>query len=156
MRFHQNSENQGMPVIDLVPMLTVMLGVLSYFVVVSASMSTDESLQVDLPPESSSPAPKANSVPFIVQMDASGQPLLNGEPVSPDVLANQVQTYLAQNKESTVYLVPSHDLPYEQVMNFLGDMRTVGGDRVSLALEEIPASQPAETNNATDATTPDN
>ncbi len=156
MRFQQKSEDNDMPVIDLVPMLTVMLGVLSYFVVVSASISSDESLQVDLPPASSSPTPGANPAPFIVQMDASGQPLLNNEPVSADVLAARVKSYLAQNKDSTVYLVPSHDLPYEQVMRFLGDMRTVGGDRVSLALEEIPSPQPAEASNATDATVSDN
>jgi biopolymer transport protein ExbD len=156
MRFRRNSEDNDMPAIDLVPMLTVMLGVLSYFVVTSASISNEASLQVNLPPEASSSAPEANPEPFIVQMDASGQPLLNSEPISREALASRVQAYLAQNQNSTVYLIPSRDLPYEQVMQFLGSMRDVGGDRISLALEDIPADMPAaapaNANSATDPT----
>lgn len=147
MRFQKDSEHDGMPTIDLVPMLTVMLGVLSYFVVTSASISNEAALQVNLPPEQSNPAAGVIPEPFIVQMDASGQPSLNGEPIDSEALSAQVQTYLAQNKASTVYLVPSHELPYEQVMQFLGDMRAVGGDRVSLALEDVPAQTPANAPN---------
>jgi biopolymer transport protein ExbD len=154
MRFQQDSEHDGMPTIDLVPMLTVMLGVLSYFVVTSASMSNEAALQVNLPPEQSNPAAGVIPEPFIVQMDASGQPSLNGEPIDSEALSTRIQAYLAQNKDSTVYLVPSHELPYEQVMQFLGDMRTMGGDRVSLALEDVPARPDAQT--PANATNPDN
>ena len=69
-------------------------------------------------------------------MDATGRQLLNGEPVAPDQLSASVQAYLSQNKENIVYLVPDRQLSYEQVTRFLGDMRAVGGDRVSLALED--------------------
>jgi biopolymer transport protein ExbD len=149
MRFQQDSDNDGMPTIDLVPMLTVMLGVLSYFVVTSASISNEAALQVNLPPEQSNPAGVIPE-PFIVQMNASGQPSLNGEPIDAKALSARVQTYLAQNKDSTVYLVPSHELPYEQVMQFLGEMRAVGGDRVSLALEDVP-DVPAQPSSQTPA-----
>jgi biopolymer transport protein ExbD len=162
MRFQPDSENDGMPVIDLVPMLTVMLGVLSYFVVTSASAGNDPALQVDLPPEQSNSAAGIIPEPFVVKMDASGQPSLNGEPMTSKALSGRVQTYLTQNKDSTVYLVPSQELPYEKVMQFLGEMRTVGGDRVSLALEDLPvqpSGQPSTQPSAqppANATAPDN
>ncbi|MGC1306241.1 MAG: biopolymer transporter ExbD, partial [Phormidesmis sp.] len=124
--------------IDLIPMLTVMMGVLAFFVVVSVSLGSEQLIQVDLPPEETeeTPVPETVQEPFIVEMDASGQQLLNGQAVEGDQLSAAVQAYLARNADSIVYLVPSRELPYEQVMQFLGDMRTVGGDRVSLALED--------------------
>ena len=136
MRFRQ-SEDNGIPPIDLIPMLTVMMGVLAFFVVISVSLGSEELIQVDLPAEETEETPVADTVqdPFIVEMDASGQQLLNGAPIAPDQLTAEVKSYLART-DSTVYLVPSRELPYEQVMQFLGDMRAVGGDRVSLALEE--------------------
>jgi len=139
MRFRQSSQDNGIPTIDLIPMLTVMMGVLAFFVVISVAMGSEQLIQVNLPPEQSKDTPPATDTiqdPFIVEMNASGQQLLNGEPISSEQLAARIQTYLNQNADSIVYLVPSRKLPYEQVMQFLGDMRTVGGDRVSLALEE--------------------
>ncbi len=148
MRFRQ-SEDNGIPPIDLIPMLTVMMGVLAFFVVISVSLGSEELIQVDLPPEETEETPVAETTtdPFIVEMDASGQQLLNGAPIAPAQLAAEVSTYLAGSTDSTVYLVPSRQLPYEQVMQFLGEMRAVGGDRVSLALDEEAAEEtPAPAN----------
>ena len=120
-------------------MLTVMMGVLAFFVVISVALGSEQLIQVDLPPEQSEDTPTAAETvqePFVVEMDASGQQRLNGEPIDTAQLAIEVERYLARNADKVVYLVPSRELPYEQVMQFLGDMRTVGGDRVSLALEE--------------------
>jgi biopolymer transport protein ExbD len=139
MRFRQ-SEDNGIPPIDLIPMLTVMMGVMAFFVVVSVSMGDEQLIEVNLPAEQASdPPPETATVPFIVEIDATGQQKLNGAPIAPDQLAAEMQLYLAQNADSTIYLVPNRALPYEQVMQFLGEMRAVGGDRVSLALEEAPA-----------------
>jgi len=139
MRFRDQNEDTSIPTIDLIPMLTVMMGVLAFFVVISVSLGSEQLIQVDLPPEQTEDTPTADDTvqePFIVEMDATGQQILNGEPIAAEQLTAEVQAYLAKSEENTVYLVPDRELPYEQVMRFLGDMRTVGGDRVSLALEE--------------------
>lgn len=142
MRFKKREDH--IPTIDLIPMLTVMMGVLSFFVVISASLSSEQLIQVDLPSEQAketSTPENVTTAPFIVSMDASGQQLLNGVPMPPDRLTAEVSAYLSRNPTNTVYLVPSRELPYEQVMQFLGNMRSVGGDRVSLALEKEPAGK---------------
>ena len=147
MRFRDNRDSNDIPNIDLIPMLTVMMGVLAFFVVVSVSLSSEQLIQVDLPPEQTDDTPTAADItqePFVVEMDASGQQLLNGQPIDTPRLTAEIEAYLSRNPEKTVYLVPSRDLPYEQVMQFLGDMRSVGGDKVSLALEEDPAEAPTE------------
>ena len=138
MRFKRS--DSSIPTIDLIPMLTVMMGVLAFFVVISVSLSNDQRIQVELPPEQTENPPNSDSItdPFIVAMDAEGQQLLNGVPVTTDQLVAEVNAYLERNSTSTVYLVPSRKLPYEQVMRFLGEMRAVGGDRISLALDKGP------------------
>lgn len=137
MRFKKQED--PIPTIDLIPMLTVMMGVLAFFVVVSISLSREQLIQVELPPDQSEDNSTTNEIsadPFIVSMDADGQQLLNGVPATTDQLNAEVSAYLSRNPTDTVYLVPSRELPYEEVMRFLGDMRAVGGDRISLALEQ--------------------
>lgn len=128
------------PHIDLVPMLTVMMGVLAFFVVVSVSLGSEQLIEVELPPEQTEDIPP-DQLPsiediFIVEMDANQQTLLNGQPLEGEALAVEIAGYLENNPDKTVYLVPDQTLPYENVMQFLGEMRAVGGDRVSLALED--------------------
>ncbi len=154
MRFRNSSEDNGIPTIDLIPMLTVMMGVLAFFVVVSVSMGSEQLIQVDLPSQESEDASTAVETlqdPFIIEMDETGQRLLNGQPIAADLLTAEMEAYLARNTDQTIYLVPSRSLPYEQVMQFLGDMREVGGDRVSLALQETPAEANLEATSETSA-----
>ncbi|MBD0269889.1 MAG: hypothetical protein ICV77_16550 [Cyanobacteria bacterium Co-bin8] len=47
-----------------------------------------------------------------------------------------MDAYLSRNSENIVYILPNRELPYEEVMQLLGEMREIGGDRVSLAIEE--------------------
>ena len=128
------------PTIDLVPMLTVMMGVLAFFVVIAVSLGSEQLIEVELPPEQADDIP-ADQLPsigeiFIVEMDENQQTYLNGQPIESAALTLEIDTYLQENPDKTVYLVPDQQLPYENVMQFLGDMRAVGGDRVSLALED--------------------
>ncbi|MBE9077034.1 biopolymer transporter ExbD [Romeria aff. gracilis LEGE 07310] len=132
------SRNTPIPTIDLIPMLTVMMGVLAFFVVLAVSLGSEQLIEIQLPPESSDPPPAEPIVadPFIVEVDSQGQRLLNQQPIEAEQLNAEIQAYLARSPENTVYLLPSQELPYETVMQFLGEMRAVGGDRVSLAIEE--------------------
>ena len=128
------------PNIDLVPMLTVMMGVLAFFVVIAVSLGSEQLIEVELPPEQTEDIPpdqlpSADEV-FIVEMDENQETSLNGQPIDSTQLALEIDNYLKQNPDKTVYLVPDQELPYENVMQFLGDMRAVGGDQVSLALED--------------------
>ena len=128
------------PNIDLVPMLTVMMGVLAFFVVIAVSLGSEQLIEVELPPEQTEDIPpdqlpSADEI-FIVEMDENQETSLNGQPIDSTQLALEIDNYLKQNPDKTVYLVPDQELPYENVMQFLGDMRAVGGDQVSLALED--------------------
>ena len=133
-------QESKIPNIHLVPMLTVMMGVLAFFVVIAVSLGSEQLIEVELPPEQTEDPPP-DQLPsiddiFIVEMDADEQMLLNGQPIDLAPLRIEIENYLEENPDKTVYLVPDQELPYENVMQFLGEMRAVGGDQVSLALED--------------------
>ncbi|MEM9117404.1 MAG: biopolymer transporter ExbD [Cyanobacteria bacterium P01_D01_bin.6] len=137
MRFRETRDTAP-PQVDLIPMLTVMMGVLAFFVVVTLTLGSEEKIDMKLPaaqPEDQPLAP-ITTPPFIVEMDANGGFKVNTNPIDKDTLKVQMEAYLAENADNVVYLLPDRDLPYEQVIQFLGEMRTIGGDRVSLAIEE--------------------
>lgn len=137
MRFRETRDTPP-PQVDLIPMLTVMMGVLAFFVVVTMTLGNEEMIDMQLPaaqPEEQLSAPPTTP-PFIVAMDANGGFRLNNTPIDKDSLKVQVKAYLAKQADNTVYLLPDRELPYEQVMQFLGEMREIGGDRVSLAIDE--------------------
>ena len=136
MRFREERDTSP-PQVDLIPMLTVMMGVLAFFVVVTTTLGNEEQIDMKLPaaqPEES--LPPISTQPFVVEMDANGGLRLNNNPIDKESLQVQIETYLARSQDNVVYLLPNRDLTYEQVVQFLGEMREVGGDRVSLAIEE--------------------
>ncbi len=138
MRFRQQSSAKP-PEVDLIPMLTVMMGVLAFFVVVTMTLGSEEMVDLKLPP----PQPEENESPqaltmepFIVTLGVEGTIRLNNQPIDKEALKSRMEVYLGRNPEHIAYILPDQALPYEAVMQFLGEMRTVGGDRVSLAIEE--------------------
>lgn len=138
MRFRE-SNNTPPPQVDLIPMLTVMMGVLAFFVVVTLTLGNEQLIDMELPaaqPEEEQPPPPSNNQPFLVQLDANGAIQLNNSPIDKETLKAQMEAYLNLQEDNVVYILPNRELPYQEVVQFLGEMREVGGDRVSLAIEE--------------------
>lgn len=137
MRFKARRNSQ-IPMVNLVPMMDVLLTVLTFFIIVSMTLGSERLVDVQLPSEQPEnvPLPAIPTDPFIVEMAANGEVELNGQPTDIETVKGRMEAYLNQAPENVVFILPSQDLPYEQVMQFLGEMREVGGDRVSLAIEE--------------------
>ncbi len=137
MRFRENRDTPP-PQVDLIPMLTVMMGVLAFFVVVTLTLGNEQLIDMKLPAaqQEDAPPPQLTTKPFLVSLEPNGAILLNNQPIDKEALKAQMETYLGQRADHTVYLLPNRELPYEEVAQFLGEMREIGGDRVSLAIEE--------------------
>jgi biopolymer transport protein ExbD len=138
MRFKQE-QNSKLPQVDLIPMLNVMMGILAFFVMITMTLGSEQFIEVQLPAEQEAEAepPPLPADPFIVELVGENEVQLNGQPTDMVSLKVQMEAYLGRNPDNVVFLLPNQDLPYEQVMQFLGEMRAVGGDRVSLAIEEL-------------------
>jgi biopolymer transport protein ExbD len=72
---------------------------------------------------------------LVVEFNRQGQILLANQPIGKEQLVQQMRTYLGQNPKGAVLLNADPKLPYDQVVQLLSEMRDVGGDRVSLAIQ---------------------
>lgn len=135
MRFKSQRQSSGIPTIDLIPMLNVMMGVLAFFVMTSMMLTTQEGVDVQLPSGDPGATQQNLPEPLIAEFKEQGQIFLGNQPVAKEQLFEQMKVYVAQNPQGAVLLKPDSKLPYEQVIQLLGEMRDVGGDRVSLAIE---------------------
>jgi biopolymer transport protein ExbD len=137
MKFKQGKGSNQLPEMNLVPMLDVLMTVLTFFIIVSMTLAMDRAIEVPLPTSQSSPSlspEQKEPDPLIVEMTKGGL-TIKDQPVMPPQVAPQVKIYLAQNPKGAAVLRADPQVPYEQVIRVLGEMQSVGGDRVSLALE---------------------
>jgi biopolymer transport protein ExbD len=135
MRFKRNHRG-SLPEVNLVPMMDVLMTVLTFFIIVSMTLATQQGVQVQLPSNQPASPTEPQPEPLIIRMNAEDQLLLNEQPIARAELLSNVQAYLEKTPKGAVVLQADRQLPYEQVIQMLGEMKDVGGDRVSLAIEE--------------------
>jgi biopolymer transport protein ExbD len=135
MRFRNRHQSSSIPTIDLIPMLNVIMGVLAFFVMASMMLANSQSVDIQLPSDAAGQVQQPQPEPLIAEFKGQEQFLLGQQLVTKEQLFSQIQAYLTQNPKGAVLLKVDNQLPYEQVIQVLGEMRDVGGDRVSLAIE---------------------
>ena len=137
MRFKSQQKGSQMPDVNLVPIMDVILTILTFFIIVSMTLTgQQQSVDITLPSTDAGASTLPVPDPLVVGLNQQGQVLLNNQLVSDAQLSQQMQTYLVQNSKGAVILKADRKLPYEQVIQVLGKMRDIGGDRVSLAIEQ--------------------
>lgn len=136
MRFKKGKTGSEMPHLDLVPLIDVILTVLTFFVLSSLALTRQQAVDVSLPGTSAGATEQKTPDPFVVGMNQQGQILLANRTASEAQLIQQIQSYLAKNPKGAVILKADRTLPYEKVIQVLGEMRDVGGDRVSLGVDQ--------------------
>jgi biopolymer transport protein ExbD len=137
MRLKQGKNTNQLPELNLVPMLDVLMTVLTFFIIVAMSLAMDKTMEIPLPSNAASPSPsplQKEPDPLIVEMTKRGL-TIKDQPVQLPQLTPQIKTYLAQNPKGVAVLRADPTVPYEEVVRVLGEMQSVGGDRVSLALD---------------------
>jgi biopolymer transport protein ExbD len=131
--------NSEVPEVNLVPMMDVLMTVLVFFVIISMTLTGQQLLGVQLP-QSVEGAEKVedtgeNLDALIIGLDSKGEIILESKNVSFMELTQRIRKYFAENPEGKLVLKADRNLPYEKVAVFLTDLRDIGGNRVSLAVE---------------------
>jgi len=139
MRFRSRVEST-IPDIDLTPMLNVMMAVLAFFVLISMTLGVaPEGIDVQLPnPDGEMNGGIGENQPFIVRLQAPDQAQVGGgETVNQSQVLPAISNYLQAQPVGTVILVAEPQVAYDDVIQWLTQMRAVGGDRVSLGVEPV-------------------
>jgi len=135
MRFKSQQKKLEMPEVNLVPMMDVLMTILTFFIIIAMTLTTQQTVNVTLPSASAGAVELKEPDPLIIGLNLQGEILLDDKTVSQAELSQRMQSYLVQNPKGAVILKAADKIPYEQVVKLLGTIRDVGGDRVSLAIE---------------------
>lgn len=129
-------QRPSMPELNLVPMMDVLMTVLTFFIIVSMTLSIDQGVEVTLPSDQPQPEMEESPPPvLVVEMNGSEEFSVEGETFEKAQLLGQLRLFLRQDEKAQVVLQANEALPYEQVLQTLTELKTVGGDRISLAIE---------------------
>jgi biopolymer transport protein ExbD len=72
---------------------------------------------------------------FVVGLDKDGSLVLDNQVTTWNQVSQAVNAYFAQNPEGRLILKADRTLAYRQVAQLLAELRSIGGNRVSLAVE---------------------
>ncbi len=133
--FDSQKKDSQIPEVNLVPMMDVIMTILTFFIIISMTMTDFQSVNVPLPRTEKGSSKEKVPEPMIVAMNGQGQILLKNQNTTSNQLAQEVVTYLNKHPKGVVVLKADRKLAYEKVVQILGTLRDVGGDRVSLAIE---------------------
>lgn len=138
MLFKNQRKNSQLPEVNLVPLMDVMMSVLTFFIITSMSYTSQRLGTIELPglPGTGTSSHQASlEKPLVIGLDQDGKILLDNQVITVNQLTETLRAYFKENPEQTVLLNADRQLPYNQVEEILKKMSKVGGNRVSLTVE---------------------
>lgn len=139
MRFKNRQPGSQIPEVNLVPMMDVLMTVLTFFIIVSMGLTGQQIVNVRLPQSVDGEDLGQNQVvsveAMVVGLDKDGNLVFENTPITQAALADEVRTYFTQNPEGRLVLKADRELSYRSVATLLSELRAMGGNRVSLAVE---------------------
>jgi biopolymer transport protein ExbD len=129
-------QRSPMPEMNLVPLMDVIMVILTFFIILSMTLTNFRSVDIRLPQgKGENATPSSPNDRLVVGLNNQGQVLLQGKAIAPKQLETKVLTYLAQHPTGIVVLQIDQQVPYQNVSQMLETLRILGGDRVSLAIQ---------------------
>ncbi len=120
--------------IEMIPMIDMMFLLLVAFTYGMLSMAVHRGLPVLLPASSTTKIDK--SLTLSVTVKADGTIYLDKSPLALEDLSGAIQAKVENDKEAGVLLFADRNLPYQQLVRVLDQIRSSGLHRVSLQAEE--------------------
>lgn len=140
MRFKHQQQSNSIPEVNLVPMMDVLMTVLTFFIIISMTLTGQHLANVRLPQSVQGGDQKANPVgnpipPLVVGLTQTGEMVFNNQPISLQQLTPIISTYLTAHPDGRLVIQADRGLAYRDVATLLNQLQQIGGNRVSLAVE---------------------
>lgn len=144
MKIHLDNQEQEVR-IELLPLIDVIFCILTFFILAAMTFTRQTAINLDLPQAGSGTAQMRDMM--IVSVDPVGQIYIDKQPTTQDDLYKALQDYVSANPQGMVVLNASRLASYNDVVQVLDLLKSVGGDRVALATlpnSEAGAGAPAQ------------
>ncbi|WNC31193.1 MULTISPECIES: biopolymer transporter ExbD [unclassified Thermosynechococcus] len=137
VKIHLPSESENAR-IEMLPLIDVVFCILTFFILAAVSLTRQQAITLNLPQASTSQAQSQKML--VVSIDPAGQLFVDKDPVNRSELYERLATYLKTNPQGMVILRASQVVSYNEVIQVLDLLRSLGGNRVALATQ--PVEQP--------------
>lgn len=117
--------------IQIVPLIDVIFCILTFFLLAALQLTRQQSITVDLPKATTGATQMQDML--IVSVDSLGQTYIDQQPVSRSQLYENLLAYRQRNPNGLMVLYAPKLAIYDDVVQVLDLLRSVGGDRVALA-----------------------
>jgi biopolymer transport protein ExbD len=139
MKIHSDSHEPEVR-IEIVPLIDVIFCILTFFILAAVTLTRQNAINVDLPRAATGTTQMRKLL--IVTVDPIGQTYVEKQPVSRDQLYQALLNFRQTSPEGTMVLYASRAASYNDVVQVLDLLQSVGGDRVALAT--LPSSTSAD------------
>lgn len=138
MRFKSQRSSSDLPEVNLVPMMDVLMVVLTFFIIVSMTLTGKQLANVQIPQTDGAGVKSgdSNKPTLVIGLTPDNKIVLEDKPLDVNQLADEMQRFYTKNPEGIVLLKADRGLDYSKVVQLLRAMRDIGGDQVSLAIEQ--------------------
>ncbi len=127
--------------VEIIPLIDVIFCILTFFILAAVNLTRQQAINLDLPKASTGAAQTQELL--LVSIDPTGQTYIDKQPISRDQLYQLLMSYIRTKPAGLVVLNASPLVSYNDVIQVLDLLRSVGGDRVALATQ--PANKPTLT-----------
>ncbi|MGA1623944.1 MAG: ExbD/TolR family protein, partial [Synechocystis sp.] len=139
--WQDSQHDQGEVRIEIIPLIDVIFCILTFFILGAVGLSRQQAISLDLP-KASTGTPQMREM-FVVSLDDLGQLYVEKQPVNETQMMSALQNYHQYNPSGLIVLHASRNASYNDVVQLLDILRSVGGDKVALAT--LPGENPAAT-----------
>ncbi|MDG2617981.1 biopolymer transporter ExbD [Thermoleptolyngbya sichuanensis A183] len=127
------SEPDPPPSINIVPMIDVIFAILTFFVLSTLFLTRSEGLPVNLPGAATAELQPQEQT--VVTIDASGNLLLNQQPITLDALDAAVRQRTDGGNSPLVVINADKAVPHGQVVAVMDRLRAIPNVRLAIATE---------------------
>jgi biopolymer transport protein ExbD len=128
--------------IQIIPLIDVIFCILTFFILAALQMTRQQGMNVDLPKASTGVVQMRQML--VVSIDAAGQTYIDKNPVDRAQLFTLLKEYREKNPDGLLVLNASQNAFYNDVIQVLDVLRSVGGDKVALATIPAPSVVPSQ------------
>jgi biopolymer transport protein TolR len=115
--------------INVTPLVDVMLVLLIIFMVAAPLMTVG--VPVNLPKTAAAKVSQPKQ-PIVISIDAQGQPFLDKDPLTPDMMMPRLKELASADPTQVVLVRGDRAVPYGRIVEIMGQVSAAGFSKVSL------------------------
>ncbi|WP_159788407.1 ExbD/TolR family protein [Sodalinema gerasimenkoae] len=132
MKLKQTDAVQDNAHIEILPLMDVIFCILTFFILGAVGLTRQQAIEQSLPQATTGQQQMRDM--FRVSIDPIGRIFVDRDPVTMDELPDRLRAYQAENPDGLVVVFGHPMAQYNNVIQVLDLLRSIGGDRVSLGV----------------------